>query len=153
MPCIRGSLTGFSVLAAALATTAIWLASKGPTVACPDTAVVDGARQQPLYPRSIVVKPWYGPHHVYGFFVVPDRFDFEGVTATLRVGSFQELTDVHRPPSRASFQPGPGYYVKKVYLPTHVAIGFLVSGRFGDLRLSCNWILEVVEPGDSTKAG
>jgi hypothetical protein len=71
-----------------LAATVIWLANKGPTGTCADTAAVDGARRPQIYPRSIVVKPWYGPHHVYGFFVVPERFDFEQLTATLWVGTF-----------------------------------------------------------------
>jgi hypothetical protein len=136
-----------------LAATVIWLANKGPTGACADTAAVDGARRPQIYPRSIVVKPWYGPHHVYGFFVVPERFDFEQLTATLWVGNFHQPADLHKPPSTVGFESIPGHYVKKVYLPTHAAMGFLISGHFGDLRLSCNWILRVVEPDDTTNAG
>jgi hypothetical protein len=143
----------FLALTFVLAATVIWLANKGPTGACADTAAVDGARRPQIYPRSIVAKPWYGPHHVYGFFVVPERFDFERLTATLWVGNFRQPADLHKPPSTVGFESIPGHYVKKVYLPTHVAIGFLISGHFGDLRLSCNWILRVVEPDDTTNAG
>lgn len=36
----------------------------------------------------------------------------------------------------------PGYYLVQGYLPTRVALWFLITGQFGELRSPCNWTLE-----------
>ena len=39
----------------------------------------------------------------------------------------------------------PGYYLKQTHVPTRLALWFLVSGMFGDLRTPCHWTLVIKE--------
>jgi len=39
----------------------------------------------------------------------------------------------------------PGHYLLRIYVPTRVAVWFLVKGLFGDLRTPCNWTLVFIE--------
>lgn len=41
----------------------------------------------------------------------------------------------------------PGYYIKRVHVPTRTALWFLLTGRFGDLRTSCHWWLVLADRG------
>jgi len=140
---LRGIWSGLLVGLALVTTGSVtWLATRPPTAGCPGNSDVTGPIVIPA--RSIVARPWYGPHHVYGLFMVPERFGREKVLATLRVGGFQEPADLRgRRWSAGSVDPLPGYYVKRIYMPTRVALKFLVSGRFRDLRAPCNWTLDV----------
>jgi len=58
----------------------------------------------------------------------------DGITAEFTAGS-PEDEDAYN--DRAE----PGHYMKRVYLRTRTALWFLVTGRFGDLRMSCHWWL------------
>lgn len=124
-----------------------WLAGRPPTAGCASAEPV-ASGQTLILGRAIVARPWYGPHHVYGLFQVPERFGRGHVAATLRVGSFQEPADLQRGRwSDSAIAPMPGHYLKRVYVPTRTALRFLVSGHFGDLRTACNWTLEVLDQG------
>jgi len=95
-----------------------------------------------------VAQPWRGPHHVYGTFMVPERFKFhhlytaklmiDGVPAEFTAGS-PEDEDIY------SGEAEPGHYIKRVYLSTRTALWFLLNGRFGHLTRSCHWWLVIAE--------
>ena len=38
-----------------------------------------------------------------------------------------------------------GHYNKRVYLPTRTALWFLLTGRFGDLKMPCHWWLVIAD--------
>jgi hypothetical protein len=38
----------------------------------------------------------------------------------------------------------PGYYLVRGYVPSRIALWFLFTGRFGDLRVPCHWTLGFV---------
>jgi len=122
--------------------TALWLTTRQPTTGCgtvPATASV-----QEIEPARIVVRPWLGPHHVYGIFVVPNRFWDRRFSATLAVQDFRAPLIRNLKKDKPYVDPTlsrPGHYLERAYVPTRVALRFLVSGRFGDLRTPCEWQL------------
>ncbi|MGE0645951.1 MAG: hypothetical protein AB7P24_20040 [Nitrospira sp.] len=93
-----------------------------------------------------VVKPWFGRHHVYGIFAVPDQYKFDhlytaklvihGVQSELLAGS-PEYTDIPSSTWEA------GSYRKRVYLSTRATLKFIAMGRFGDLTMPCHWWLVI----------
>jgi hypothetical protein len=126
-----------------------WLLTRPPTEECHQFPA--GPDERTLGVRSIVVKPWYGPHHVYGVFLLPVGFAGRSIPATLRVGDFQKhvtlrseessrraLRTAQAPTHAASVRE---HSVKRIYVPTRTALRFLVTGRFGDLRTPCQWTL------------
>jgi hypothetical protein len=127
---------GFPILIAAAA----WLEQRPPTGPCVDTAVNNSAFRA----VEVIAQPWLGPHHVYGLFVVPDRYASRAFHESLRVRGYEEEFERIRFPRPAQVDDvlaSPGYYVKRTYVPTRVAMWFLFTGRFGDLRTACNWTL------------
>jgi hypothetical protein len=127
---------------------AVWLVKREPTVSC-DTA--QESREAAVYevaPSRIVVRPWFGPHHVYGIFAVPNRFMDRRYVATLAVHDFQSRLIRNLRPEKAYVDPSlarPGHYLERAYVPTRVAVRFLLTGRFGDLRARCQWQLVFYE--------
>ena len=139
-------LKGMAALAVATAGSVVWLATRGPTVSCGQ--IGGDADQNTLSPIEVVASPWYGPHQVYGLFLIPDRFARGDTAATVKVADYRASADVRRGRTRrqASRTPSiPGHYPKRVYLQTRIALRLLVTGRFGDVRAACNWTLEVAE--------
>jgi hypothetical protein len=119
----------------------VWLAARGPTSNCEPFAVDSNGK---IAPARIVVRPWLGPHHVYGIFIVPDRFRNSRYSATLAVHDFHAPLIRNLKRDRPYVDPTlsrPGHYLERAYVPTRVALRFLVSGRFGDLRTPCEWQL------------
>lgn len=97
---------------------------------------------------QVVVQPWMGPHHVYGVFKISEKYKFhhlysnrliiDGVRAEFSGGSPEdENVDLG--------SPGPGFYLKLVYIPTRDALWLLMTGRFGELGRLCHWWLVFVE--------
>ena len=101
-----------------------------------------------VWAKAVVAKPWLGPHHVYGIFMVPGRFLHRRDRATLSVGEYRVAVDFRQ--SRASLNSEatiqPGHYGKRVHIPTRVGLKFLVTGRLGDLRTPCTWSIRIEEP-------
>jgi len=94
----------------------------------------------------IVVQPWWGPHHVYGVFDIPVRYKRDRLYTTKLVihgfsGEFSETSPEGGVISKSPSEPG--YYIKRMSLPTRTALWFLVTGRFGDLRMPCHWWLVI----------
>jgi hypothetical protein len=91
-----------------------------------------------------VVRPWFGPHHVYGIFVVPDRFVDQRYSAVLAVDDFR-IKLIRNLIRKKSYTDAalarPGHYLEKAYVPTRTAFWFLLVGRFRDLRTPCRWEL------------
>jgi hypothetical protein len=93
------------------------------------------------HPEKIVVKPWVGPHNVYGMFMIPDgyRNDFF-FTVTI------DKTDVHcgvmdevATKFAAGVNAKPGYYLIKGLLNTRVALQLIIQGKGDQLKQPQNW--------------
>jgi hypothetical protein len=120
-----------------------WLATREPTASCASGAPAS-ANVHEIEPARIVVRPWLGPHHVYGIFVVPNQFRDRKYAVTLAVRDFSEPVIRNLKRDQPYVDPAlstPGHYLERAYVPTRVALRFLVSGRFGDLRTACQWQL------------
>jgi hypothetical protein len=104
------------------------------------------AKHYQIRASRIEVQPWRGPHHVYGMFIVPEHYKRDRLyTAKLMIQGFpEEFT--HTSPEGEDADGGrtePGYYIKRLYLPTRTALWFLLTGRFGDLKMPCHWWLVI----------
>lgn len=126
----------------------LWLVNRQPTLTCDVAEASPDSRVHEVVPSRIVVQPWLGPHHVYGIFVVPNRFMDRRYVATLAVHDFQARLIRNLRRDRAYVDPSlarPGHYLERAYVPTRVAVRFLLTGRFGDLRAPCQWQLVFYE--------
>ena len=135
-------------IAVVLTCTVAWLLNRAPTGDCPAEAPVDHTAHTVLATK-VVAQPWLGEHHVYGVFMVPNRYRHNKtyvLTMTVQ-GSDRVFAGGERSGKQyvddASTESG--HYVLHSYLPTRVALRFLFDGRFGDLRNPCNWRLVFVE--------
>jgi len=118
-----------------------------PLTDCRSETAVD-SNQRWFRAARIVVQPWRGPHHVYGTFSVPDRYKRDRLyTAKLMIQGFTEEFTVNSSEGKDidSGLTEPGHYMKQLYLPTRTALWFLLTGRFGDLRLPCHWWLVIAD--------
>ena len=106
------------------------------------------AKQHWLRATQTVVQPWWGQHHVYGMFSVPDKYRYDRLyTARLIIQGFTEEFPESSPEGGVidSGQAEAGHYLKRVYLPTRTALWFLLTGRFGDLKTPCHWWLVIAD--------
>jgi len=101
------------------------------------------------HPTKLVVRPWLGQHQVFGIFKIPLRYrSGRTYSGTLTVQSF---TSEFLPDSQPQTQriddvvAEPGYYLVRGYVPTRIALWFLMTGRFSQLRSPCDWTLELIQ--------
>lgn len=135
-----------AVVFAFLATAAV-LVNMPPRTGC--RSEVPSVAKEYWFPAAqTVVQPWRGRHHVYGMFSVPDQYRRDHLySSRLMIQGFTEEF------SQTSLEGGdiytsraePGHYSKLVYLPTRTALWFLLTGRFGDLRMPCHWWLVIAD--------
>jgi hypothetical protein len=105
----------------------LWLATRRPTLDC-GPAASRASNVQEIAAAKIVVRPWYGRHHVYGIFVVPNQFNDRRYSTTLTVRDFEMSIVRKRIPEKGHVDPvlaRPGHYLKRVYVPTRVAVWVL----------------------------
>jgi hypothetical protein len=134
----------FGILLALLATATILLNMPPLTDCCSEAPVIVG--QHWIRATQTVIQPWQGQHHVYGTFSLPDQYWRDRLyRARLKIQGFtEELPDTS--PEGGDNDNGraePGHYIKRVYLSTRTALWFLVTGRFGDLKMHCHWWLVI----------
>jgi hypothetical protein len=122
-----------------------WLLSKLPPHNCATDRSTD---PQKIHATKVVVEPWLGQHHVFGIFMVPLLYRSGRIySGRISVQSFTEefIPDWHQIQWVEDLVAEPGYYLVQGYLPTRVALWFILTGQFGELRSPCNWILEFHE--------
>jgi hypothetical protein len=137
-----------AAVAVVLAGTVVWLLNAPPTADCAAEAPAD-RRVHEIRATKVRVQPWLGEHQVYGIFTVPNRYRHNRrYVVTMSVRGF----DGHFRPSARSYKQSvegvfaePEHYLLRGYVPTRVALWFLVNGLFGDLQRPCNWALVFVE--------
>jgi len=134
------------VISAGLVLTMTTLLTRPRATDCDAEALADAPPNRIVAAR-VVVQPWYGLHHVYGIFVVPDRYQDSKYSETISVAGMQVrlLRDLHPKRARVSsfggVMPPPGHYLTRAYLPTRIALRLLFTGHLADLRTSCRWAL------------
>lgn len=93
------------------------------------------------HPEKIVIKPWVGPHNVYGIFMIPSGYDNDFFfTVTI------DETEVHCGVFKyagtklaESINTKREYYVIKGFLNTRVALGLILQGKGDQLKQAQNW--------------
>ena len=126
-----------------LAGVVAWLLNRPATVDCRTEVPADRAVHR-IVARKVVVQPWLGEHHVYGVFMVPNRYkDDEKYVVALTVRGIEHFAQGETSGSRRvdGVSAEPGHYLLRRYVRTRLALWFLVNGLFGDLRRPCNWAL------------
>ena len=102
-----------------------------------------------IHATKVVVQPWLGRHHVFGIFVVPLHYrSGRRYAGTISVKSFNDEFVPDWQPETPRIEDvivEPGYYLVRGYVPTRIALWFLVTGQFDELRSPCNWTLEFSE--------
>ncbi|MBD2450155.1 hypothetical protein H6G76_23935 [Nostoc sp. FACHB-152] len=91
---------------------------------------------------QIVVQPWFGEHHVYGIFMVPDEYQqtpFFVLTVpggdsycSKPFGYSQNYNDVFAEP---------GTHLIRYYLRTRIALRLMLQGLYFQLNDKQNWTL------------
>jgi len=93
---------------------------------------------------KVVVQPWYARHHVFGVFVIPSQYRNVEYTAIVIVKGVKKHAKLSPRPTKehgiviASVS---DRFVKHAHIHTRIALWFLLTGHFGDLRATCNWAL------------
>jgi hypothetical protein len=93
------------------------------------------------HPEKIVVKPWLGPHHVYGLFLIPDGYRND-LLFTVTIDKTKVNCGVFYYASRKlseSINAKPGYYLIKGFLNTRVALELIIQGKGDQLKQPQNW--------------
>lgn len=124
--------------------TAAWLVGKPRASECRREAAA-GQRVQEIVASETVVRPWTGLHQVYGLFVVPEQYRLvKRYVIVIAVDGIDYYCSVER--HRAGgVSAGDGSYVVRQYVPTRVAVWFLMRGLLAELRRPSNWALIFVD--------
>jgi len=124
----------------------VWNWINRPVVDCNSVPSVDN---RIIRAEKVVAQPWLGQHHVYGIFIIPEVYgDSKKYYATMSIRGLSGPFAVGQGGERlfgSKIVIPPGYYPKKVYVPTRTALKALVIGGFRDLKNSCNWTLQFIE--------
>ena len=124
---------------------ASWLAATPVTRHCQSEGLSDSELYK-AHPIKVVVRPWLGRHQVFGIFAVPLHYrSGRSYAGTISVKSFNDEFVPDWQPEVQRVEDvvvEPGYYLVRGYVPTRIALWFLVTGQFGELRSPCNWTLE-----------
>lgn len=96
---------------------------------------------------KVVARPWMGPHHVYGVFVVPVRYADSGkyrATMNMPAGSFVVEAGGERGNWSDLIIPS-GYFPKQVYASTRLVLRSVIGGRLKRIGDPCDWTIRFVE--------
>ena len=135
---------GPATVALILAGSVAWLLNRPATTDCD----AETPANHEIRATKVVVQPWFGTHHVYGIFMIPNRYNHRINAAIMTVRGFDHhsAVDGRRYEQHvAAIFARPGHYLLRGYVPTRMAVWSLINGRFGDLRHPCNWTLAFIE--------
>lgn len=127
----------------AIVPTIVWLAGRPPTTDCNDRSWLNSS-DNVIFASKVVAQPWYGRHHIYGVFVIPSQYRDKEYSATVMVRAVKEHFDLSPRPTKEHgiiIPNVPDRFVKHAHIHTTVALWFLLTGHFDDLRATCNWAL------------
>jgi hypothetical protein len=97
-----------------------------------------------FHPIKIVAEPWRGEHNVYAIFAVPLQYKDSGYRSKLLIKGSNTVWGVSPANERLYGLTVPeGHFLVLGFFRTRLALLYLVSGRFGDLKDPCNWTLHL----------
>jgi hypothetical protein len=101
-----------------------------------------------IHAAKVVVKPWRGAHHVFGIFVLPDRFrpGHAGQLTIQGTGFEKDEHIFYRGIRKSGVQAPPGHYVIKAFIRTRSAFELILQGHWEQLNHPCNWMLRYSLP-------
>jgi hypothetical protein len=130
----------------------MWLANRPPAANCSGGTIPDSNAHVILASR-VVLRPWYGPHQSYGIFSIPNKYRDARYSAAVTIQGAGELAALSESSVRVvgnsvnvhgdNMMIEPGHFVMHAHIRTRVAVWFLVTGHFGDLRATCHWAVTV----------
>ncbi len=123
--------------------TILWLEDRPPTTNCNDQSWLSSS-DNVVFASKVVFEPWYGRHNVYGVFVIPAQYRDTEYSSTVIVRGVKEHATLSPRPTKEHgiiIPNVPDRFVKHAHIHTRVALWFLLTGHFGDLRATCNWAL------------
>jgi hypothetical protein len=93
------------------------------------------------HPEKIVIKPWDGPHHVYGLFMIPNgyRNDFLFTVTIDKTEVNCGIFNSGDTKLAESINAKPGYYMIKGFLNTRIALKLIIQGKGDQLNQLQNW--------------
>jgi hypothetical protein len=105
-----------------------------------------------VHATEVVVKPWLGEHHVYGIFMVPDKYEEAPffILTVKGIGNFCE-----KPFGNSELYDDilaePGTHLVRDYIRTRVALRLIIQGLYFQLNDKYNWSLTY--PKDNSESG
>jgi hypothetical protein len=97
-----------------------------------------------FHPIKVVAEPWRGEHNVYAIFAIPLQYRDTGYRSKLLVKGSNTPWDVTPANEHLYGLTTPeGYFLMIGFFRTRLALLYLASGRFGDLKEPCNWTLHL----------
>ena len=110
---------------------------------CPSmTNKLSNSNSLRFHPLKIVAEPWRGEHNVYAIFAIPLQYKDSGYRSKLLVKGSNTPWDVSPANERLYGLTVPeGHFLVLGFFRTRLALLYLASGRFGDLKEPCNWTL------------
>ncbi|GAB1541421.1 hypothetical protein NUACC21_40920 [Scytonema sp. NUACC21] len=95
-----------------------------------------------VYATKVVIQPWLGEHHVYGIFMVPDKYEQTpffvftvkgaGSYCQKPFGTLQQIDGISAKP---------GMHLIRDYLKTRTALRLILQGSYNQLNNKYNWML------------
>jgi hypothetical protein len=96
---------------------------------------------------KVVVQPWFGEHHVYGIFMVPDEYKRSPFFVLSVKGANNECS---RPFGYSQYYDGiyaePGTHLVRDYMRTRTALRLILQGFYFHLNNTQNWTLTFAQP-------
>lgn len=99
---------------------------------------------------KVIVQPWRGRHHVYGIFMIPDKYKLSPffVVTVQGAGSYCSKQFGHKKNFDDVFAE-PGTYLVKKFIRTRIALRLILKGLYFQLNDKQNWTLTFPEPNTS----
>ncbi|MEM7726820.1 MAG: hypothetical protein AAF208_10670 [Cyanobacteria bacterium P01_A01_bin.45] len=133
---------------------------RSPIAKCYNWAFSSVQEKYYLHPEKVVVKPWKGPHHVYGIFVIPGGHLNEKLFKVTISNSESNAQSNHTSNNKSNnksntnnycgvlefngskygdFVAEPGYYIMRGLLNTRTALWLILQGKGKQLEKPQNW--------------
>ncbi|MEI6428027.1 MAG: hypothetical protein WCO45_06495 [Pseudanabaena sp. ELA607] len=149
----RKIVTVLLILSASLASIILlwlWLFNLPPDQVCPNlTSSKANSKKHLIIPASkLYITPWAGQHRVYGLFLVPNQYKFNPhYISYLIVINPDEMNPIDETSTLAKYDDlvaPQGYYISRNYLTTRQSLGYIMTGRSGDLQQPCQWQMHIM---------
>ena len=104
-----------------------------------------------VHATKVIVQPWRGRHHVYGIFMIPDKYKKApffvltvkgaGSYCSKQFGQIKNYNNIFAEP---------GTYLVRNFIRTRTALRLILQGLYFQINDKNNWTLTLPEPKAST---